>query len=196
MIFYSPTLEERCRLYAEKFPTFPKPYVFNNRIEGHWIMGNNYTTSGYYGAYPHGYLARVLSMFPDKSKIIHVCSGSLPPGPYTRVDIRPEVNPDIVCNVEELSKHVPNDYFDLALVDVPYSKEDAEHYGQPLLKRQKVLSEIHKILVSGGWAVWLDQVQPNYSKVNWNQALSIGIVKSTNHRVRAVFGFEKKGEQS
>lgn len=158
-------------------------------------MGNNYTTSGYYGAHPHGYLQRIMSMFPDISEadIIHVCAGSLPPGNYTRVDKNPELRPEICCDAEDLSKHISRRY-KLALVDVPYSKEDAEHYGFPMLSRKKVLSQCFEALEPGGWVIWLDQVLPMFSKDHWNWSLAIGMIKSTNHRVRGVFGFCKRGE--
>ena len=192
-----PFLEERIKIqfYQQAFPQFEPLYLTKSgRIEGIWVMGNNYRTSGYYGAYPHGYLARIMSMFPGKLKIIHVCSGSLPAGNYTRVDIRPEVNPDICCNVENLSEYVPNDHFDVALVDVPYSAEDAEHYGTVMLSRKKVLAECNKILKKNGWVVWLDQVLPMFAKTEWSFSMAIGMIKSTNHRVRAVFGFKKRGQ--
>jgi len=182
---------DRIALYSNAFPKFEPLYLSKTgRIEGLWIMGNNYKTSGYYGAYPHGYLPRIQSLFPDCKKIIHVCSGSLPVGDYTRVDVRPEVNPEICCNAEEMSGLVL-ERFDIAYVDVPYSAEDAEHYGTVMLKRKKVLEECYKILKPGGWVIWLDQVLPMFSKKKWFFGLAIGMVKSTNHRVRGVFGFKK-----
>lgn len=184
----------RAENYNKSFPDFPPLYVFNDRIEGLWIMGNNYRTSGYHGAYPHGYLKRVLALFPDvaESEIIHVCSGSLPPGEYTRVDINPDLKPDFCCNAEELSGRI-NKKYQLALVDVPYTGEDAERYGFPMLSRKKVLAEIHKILNPGGWVVWLDQMLPMFSKKDWEWKIAIGMIKSTNHRARAITGFQKKG---
>lgn len=186
----------RARNYNEVFPKFEPLYVSKTgRIEGLWIMGNNYTTSGYYGAYPHGYLPRILSIFPDiaEADIIHVCAGSLPPGNYTRVDKNPKLQPEICCDAKDLSKHISRRY-KLALVDVPYSKEDAEHYGFPMLSRKKVLNQCFEALEPGGWVVWLDQVLPMFSKEKWNWSLAIGMIKSTNHRVRGVFGFCKKEE--
>ena len=188
-------LQQRADLYAKAFPKFQPLYVTQtDRIEGLWIMGNNYTTkTNFYGAYPHGYLPRVMSMFPDKEKIAHLCSGSLPKSDdYLRVDINPDRCPDIVADAEKLSETIAPSSFDLILVDPPYSKEDAEHYGTVMLSRKKVLAECHKVLKPGGWVLWLDQVLPMFAKKNWHWGLAIGMIKSTNHRVRCVFGFEKR----
>lgn len=191
--------QQRIEAYSKAFPKFAPLYEMRadenepGRIEGLWIMGNNYRTSGYYGAYPHGYLPRIMSMFPDKSAVAHLCSGSLPPGQYIRIDCNPALKPEICCKAEELSQHIPADFFDLVLIDPPYSQEDAEHYGTVLLSRKKVLDEIHKVLQPGGWVVWLDQVLPMFSKEKWFWGIAIGMIKSTNHRVRGVFGFQKKG---
>lgn len=185
------TNEDRVCLYSGTFPKFPRLGIMNGRIEGLWIMGQNYQTSGYYGAYPHGYLDRVMSMFPDAERILHVPSGSLPPGPYTRVDIRPECNPDILGDAHDLKTLLPNRSFDLVLVDPPYSSEDAEHYGKPMVRRNALLKSCLEVTEPGGWIVWLDQAFPMFSKEQCTLDLCIGMIKSTNHRVRAVFGFRK-----
>lgn len=185
--------KERIDLYSQAFPKFEPLYLSKTgRIEGLWIMGNNYQTSGYYGAYPHGYLPRINAMFPDRKKIAHVCSGSLPAGDYTRIDCNSALSPEICCRAEELTQHIPENSFDLVLIDPPYSKEDAEHYGTVMLNRRKVLEEIHKVLIPGGWVVWLDQVLPMFAKDKWDWSMAIGMVKSTNHRVRGIFGFCKR----
>lgn len=186
------TLAERVEAYRKRFPRFPAPHVTGNLIEGVWLMGNRYKTSGYYGAYPYGYLNRVMAMFPDASSILHVFSGSLPPGPYTRLDIRPEMNPDVVGDAHHLSSLFRERPFDLILADPPYSVEDAEHYGRPMVKRQIVLRECLSVLKPGGWVIWLDQVLPNYRKAEVDLAMIICMIRSTNHRVRAVFGFRSK----
>lgn len=172
-------------------------------------MGNCYQTSGYYGAYPHGYLDRVMAMFPDAERILHAPSGSLPPGQYLRIDIRPEAQPDIVGDVHELTNLVADRTFDLALVDVPYSVEDSEHYGTPMVRRKKVFEQIIAVAEPGGFIVWLDQAPPIYRKaetelvgsllilpivieeMNVSMVGAIGMQKSTNHRVRGIFIFQK-----
>ena len=189
-------LQERIDSYSSKFPKFQPLYIANEkRIEGLWLLGNQYQTSGYYGAYPHGYLDRIEAIFPelksDETGIMHLFSGSLGENRKgIKIDINPEKS-DRPCDAHKLSEYFDVNSLDFVLADPPYSIEDAEHYGTPMVKRQVVFKEAIKVLRPGGHLIWLDQVLPNHSKdvVNW--MLAIGIVKSTNHRVRAVFGFEK-----
>ena len=55
------SLEERINNYHNTFPNYSKLLINNNVIEGIWVMGNNYKTgSSLYGAYPHGYLKRII----------------------------------------------------------------------------------------------------------------------------------------
>ena len=189
---------QRTQLYAKAFPKFePLQVTKSNRIEGLWCMGNNYTTSGYYGAYPHGYLPRIQSMFPTETgdRVLHLFGGSLPQSEnYIRLDIRPEVNPDVVGDAHTLDKIFAPNSFDIIFADPPYSAEDAEHYGTCMVKRRVVMAGCNYILRPGGWLIWLDQVLPIFSKEKWMWNLAIAMVKSTNHRVRLITGFQKVTE--
>ncbi len=189
------TLEQRCEAYARTFPQWPPPRVSGHRIEGIWMIGNNYrSTSSLYGAYPPTYLDRVLSMFPDVEErhVLHVFSGSLPPGEYTRVDI--QGTPDCLCSAEELSaaEALAGKRWDLILADPPYSKEDAKRYGCKMPVRRKVTAECAKIIAPGGWLVWLDTVWPMYRKAEWILRGHIAAIRSTNNRVRLVTMLERR----
>jgi len=183
------TLKERQELYSNAFPKFPPLRADERWIDGMWIMGNNYKTSGYYGAYPHTYLQRILSMFPDAKNILHLFGGSLPKGNYTRFDIIPEYA-DICGDAHKLSEYCDGQKFDLILADPPYSIEDCEHYGCCMVNRNKVLKECVKVLDENGFIVWLDQVLPMFRKNELNMCGVIGMVKSTNHRFRVVTIFK------
>lgn len=197
------TLIERAEAYRKAFPKFPPLSVVKTadgreRIEGVWILGNNYhVKTGYYGGYPHGYLDRVRSLFSDirAEKTLHLFSGQVSalPGEIT-FDCREENKPNVVGRAEHLREYFYDHVkFNLILADPPYSVEDAEHYGTPLVNRKKVIGECHKVLKPGGFLVWLDQVFPMFSKRDWHLAGTIGIVKSTNHRVRFAFIFQREG---
>lgn len=162
------------------------------RICGLWIMGNNYTTKGDYGAYPHGYIKRISALFPEMQtgKLLHLFSASIEPGKYTRFDFRPEYA-DVCGDAHKLSEYFPENHFDIISADPPYSVEDSEHYGTPMVKRQIVFREALHVLKSGGHLLWLDQVLPIHSKEQVSWMMAVGMVKSTNHRVRGVFGFQK-----
>lgn len=186
-------LEDRARKYKEKFPNYPDLRIINGRIEDLWFLGQDYrNTSNYYGAYPANYLKRINALFGEKKKILHLFSGRLSKGDYTRFDVNMFSGAEVIGEAERLSEHFEPNSFDLILADPPYSQEDAVHYGVPLISRNKVHSECHKILEPGGHLVWLDQAFPMFSKRNWILQGAIGIVISTNHRIRATFIWEKK----
>lgn len=182
---------DRVSNYNKSFPNFPCMWFDKGWIMGVWNIGNNYKGSGYHGSYPPGYLKRIMSLFPDKQSVLHLCSGSVKDVNATTFDIRPELQPDILGNAEELASLVNGKTFDLILADVPYTGEDAAKYGQALLNRNKVVSECHKVLKDGGHLCWMDMVLPMYRKTDFKRMGHISIERSTNHRVRAVMMFEK-----
>lgn len=193
------TLQERVSFYAAMFPSWPPPrtnadeavWLDGDRwLSGIWVLGNDYRGSGYYGSYPPNYLKRVMSMFPDAKRVLQLFSGSLPPGPYTRFDSRPE-GADVVGDAHKLSQYFKPGEFDLIIGDPPYSAEDADHYGQPMVQRNKVLTECVSLLQPGGFIVWLDQVLPMFRKDSLFLCGAIGIVRSTNHRFRVAAFFRK-----
>ena len=165
----------------------------DGRIVGTWVMGNNYRVkSTYYGGYPAGYLKRIKALFPDKESVLHLFSGKVDTElfPGKRIDINPDREPDVVGDAHKLSEYFKED-FDLILADPPYSIEDCDHYGTIMVKRNTVLKEAYKVLKPGGHLVWLDQVLPQYRKIELKPVAYIGMVKSTNHRFRVITIFEK-----
>ena len=188
------SLDERVKLYNGTFPKYPSMWFDKGWVLGVWNIGNNYKGSGYHGSYPPSYLKRIHSLFPDiaNCRTIQLFSGSL--GKLDRglkIDVNPELKPDVCCDAEELSEHVKNDYYDLILADPPYTESDALRYGNPMVNRNKVVKEAHKVLRKGGYLCWMDMVLPMYSKEQFKRVGEIAISRSTNHRVRAVFIFEK-----
>jgi len=194
------TLQERCDHYGKAFP-WPPPRTNHDEtvwldgdrwISGIWVLGNNYRGSSYYGAFPPNYVRRVMAMFPDAQKVLHLFSGSLPhdkEGRFIRFDIKG--TPDVTGDAHELSQHFAPDTFDLILADPAYSVEDSLHYGTPMVKRNVVLRECHAVLQKGGYIVWLDQVLPMFKKKNLHLCGAIGVVRSTNHRFRVAAFFRK-----
>ena len=174
--------------YHSTNPTYSKLLINRNCIEGIWVMGNNYTTkSNLYGAYPHGYLQRIYTMFPlVQGKSLHLFSGSLPDSPdYDKVDY------NVGIEAEKMSDILPHNFYERVYADPPYSIEDCDHYGCCMVKRNVVFKECFKIMKQGGVLIWLDQVLPNYKKTEFKVIARIGMVKSTNHRFRVVTIFQK-----
>ena len=165
----------------------------DGRVVGTWIMGNDYRVkSSYYGGYPAGYLRRIRSLFPDKRRVLHLFSGKVELGelPGDTVDINPSLSPTFVDDAQRLEQ-VPLANYDLVLADPPYSVEDAERYQTTMVKRNTVLSALRG-LSPGTHIVWLDQVLPMYRKDAFDVEAVIGMVKSTNHRFRAVTIFRRR----
>jgi len=188
-------LSERAAAYNTAFPKYPSLFYSKNFILGTWMIGNYYRNkTDYHGAYPHSYLKRILSMFPDVAEddILQLFSGSLGrEDPGIRFDINPDLKPDIVGEAMNLSSYFPEKKFNLILADPPYSEEDANKYGIPMVNRNRVVKECVKVLKPGGFLVWLDQVFPMYSKQELKLVGTIGVVRSTNHRTRMVFIWER-----
>jgi len=199
--------EERLANYLEVTSKQKHPYpqsVFHgsdDRLYGTWVMGADYrVSSGYYGGYPATYLKRVSALFPDKKKCLHLFAGVADKEPFAinnpdceqiTLDINPSLNPDVVGDCHNLAEHFEAGTFDLILADPPYSVEDAQHYQTTMIKRNTTLKECLKVLKVGGHLVWLDQVLPQYRKVNLKPIAYIGMVKSTNHRFRVITIFER-----
>jgi hypothetical protein len=187
-------LTERVNNYCTE-TGFPKTIFVgeDNRISGIWIMGNNYTVkSKYYGGYPHGYLKRLKALFPDKKRVLHLCSGKVDTSilPGDTVDINPNLKPTFIDDAHTLL-NTPIEDYDLIAIDVPYSNEDAVHYGTPMVNRNKIMRTLGARLRHGTHIAWLDQVLPMYRKIEFSQVGVIGIEKSTNHRFRCLVMFEK-----
>ena len=191
------SLEERCLNYQKVFPKYPSPDVGSDgRMTGTWMIGQNYqNVAGYYGEYPRSYLKRIMALFPDKTNkedILHLFSGSIQSSEGVTFDVNSQLNPDIYGDAHQLSRYFPNKTFSLILADPPYSSEDAKKYGTPMITRNKVVKECAKLLPPQGFLCWLDQVFPMYRKDQFDLVGLITIIRSTNHRVRVVFIFQKR----
>lgn len=182
--------EEIVNGYNDTFPDRPQLAFSNGWIVGTFMIGNDYRNkSKLYGAYPRGLLDRYEAMFQlEQKKVLHIFSGSLPPGPYTRVDILQEA--DIQGDVQKLSDLVETGW-DIIFADPPYTKADSVKYGTKHPNKFKVVKECAKVLRPGGLLVWLDTVWPMFRKVDLELIGTIGLIRSTNHRVRGIFIFRK-----
>ncbi len=188
MQYYS--LKNRVAFHNGLYPNYPPLVTTDRWLYGVWMIGNDYRNkSTLYGAYPARYLARVLSMFPDAVNTLHLFSGSLPKGDCVRFDL--VQGADVQGDAHKLSQYFPKKTFDLILADPPYSDEDANHYGTPMVNRNKVLAECVKVMDDESYIVWLDQVLPMYRKAELQLVGTIGIVRSTNHRFRVASIFKK-----
>jgi hypothetical protein len=165
-------------------------------LYGTWVLGQDYRNkSKLYGAYPPSYLDRVGAIFPDAgANVLHVFSGSLPPGPYVRLDLQQDAQrqPDVVGSVYEAAALLAGRLFPLVIADPPYSAADTTFYGTPMVNRGRALRALADVVAPGGHLVWLDTAWPMHTKAQWRTCGRIGLWRSTNHRVRGVTVFERR----
>jgi len=173
--------------YNSAFPKYP-PLVCTERwLYGVFMAGNNYSnTSRFHGAYPPTVMKRYQAMF-NGSRVLHLFSGSLPPGDYLRIDLIQDA--DVKANTKELP--LKDNVFDLIFADPPYTDKDAEIYGTRPISRLHSVREAARVLQPGGLLVWLDMKYPMYSRKSLILLGTIALVRSTNHWVRMIFIFRK-----
>lgn len=105
------------------------PQSGSSKGEGHPIMfGSPQPTIHFVpfkdgGGYPKGFVEWALREMgcTDPARVLHLCSGSMRTG--VRVDIRPEMEPDILADARDVP--LPDESFDFIMADPPYSREYA-----------------------------------------------------------------------
>jgi hypothetical protein len=189
------TLDRRVEAYNTspfgiKYPDSQLSCHTGRFISGVWLMGNNYRNkSSLYGAYPPQYLPRITQLFPDKERVLHLFSGSLPAGEYCRFDIAQDA--EVVGDAHKLSEWFVPNMFNMIYADPPYTQKDADRYGTRMINRKKVMHEVYKVLEPGGFLVWLDTSYPMFTKREFEVVGFINIVRSTNHRFRNAVIFQR-----
>lgn len=103
------------------------------------------------GGYPLRFLANAYDWLgvTNPDLVLHLCSGSMLRG--VRVDIRPEMNPDVVCDARNTP--FPDESFDWIMIDPPYSREYARNlYGTEnnYPKPGQLMKEASRLLRPGG----------------------------------------------
>ena len=73
----------------------------------------------------------------------------------------------------------------------PYHKLDFERYGCEPFNKAQVIRDLGEIMKPGVFLAWLDTRTPMYSKKMWNLLGYIGVVVSTNHRVRCLCLYQR-----
>lgn len=191
---------ERIELFKMAYPRTPASWPWLTMEDGRdvlyaiWVVGNDYRNKNkYYGEFPPRFLEHVMALFPDMAPedVLHVFSGSLPPGPYTRVDVNPMLKPDVVGSVYDVDKLFPDRRFKLQIADPPYSDDDAVNYGTVMVDRFKVTQALASVAPVGGFLAWLDCTWPMHTKTQWVTVGRIYLQRATNHRVRVLSLFER-----
>lgn len=127
----------------------------------------------------------------DNARILNLFCGMNKYG--LRVDIRPEVNPDVCCDAHKLTNFV-NDSFDIILADPPYSDQEAkELYGTPHLNYKTWTAEATKLLKPGGLLiVYHKYVMPNPNPDIYEVSRRVFIGSRVYHLARVAVYFQRK----
>ncbi len=114
-----------------------------------------------------------------------------------RVDINPEVKPDLLVDVHRLTEYI-DERFDIILADPPYSNEESrELYGTPKLNYKRWATECDRLLNPGGlFIVYHKYIMPNPSPANYNVVKRVFIGNRTYHLLRAAIYFQKKKQSA
>ena len=119
----------------------------------------------YNGAFPSGFFRWVKKMGWHYGKVCHLCSGTVEDEGSFRVDIKPEVKPDLVCDATETG--LDDESFDVVIIDPPYSKELAKNmYGTEKYFKgiDSFTKEASRITKNGGLIITLSYQIPKRIK--------------------------------
>jgi SAM-dependent methyltransferase len=153
-------------------------------IHGTWYCGTKRLPSSYWGQFPGNLPARIHAMFPVE-RMLHLCSGHLPIAGALNIDLQPVPSADVQADAEHLP--LRDSSFTVAVIDPPYSEEDAQRYGcKRLLSSPKVMAEARRVLVPGGYLVWLDERYPAFRRDTWTLVGLIGVVTGFERRTRVL----------
>jgi hypothetical protein len=176
-----------------------------------WILARAKLTGGkkYYGAYLGGFPERARALLGCKitEPVLHVCGGMAKFYPYSRgfgpndktLDLDPKCEPDFVQDAREPWPFAPvvangqTQAWGGALIDPPYSEEDAARYevGREVYpKPNLLLKRAFEVLPKGGRVGIIHYMVPSPPDPSVFVAV-VGVMCGFNNRVRVYSVFEK-----
>lgn len=124
------------------------------------VWGLGVPNAGYPGAFPQGLIPRIKRRWWGQKRL-WLFSGSFKDPLGTTVDIKPELEPDYICNCEELP--FEDESFDFVMADPPYSKEEAKKlYNLPYVNVPKTMNEMARVCKPEGHVLFLHRLIPWY----------------------------------
>lgn len=123
-----------------------------------WVLPRPRKKDKYLGGFPLHFERRLLELLninPHRDKILQPFGGKAEYG--IRMDINPEVKPDIVGDAHNLP--FKDNVFDLVLLDPPYSSDEAMRlYGTDHPKFKLYITEAVRVLRESGFLVMYHDV--------------------------------------
>ena len=114
-------------------------------------IGPDEMPTAVYGQYPTALIGKMLPWLRcERREILHVCSGSLPPGEGIRVDIREDARPDILADGRDMPM-IATGSIAAVMLDPPYCEEYARSlYGVEYPRPAHLLREAARVVRRGG----------------------------------------------
>jgi hypothetical protein len=146
----------------------------------------------FWGSYPRDFIRWACQVMRcDRQKVVHLCSGAIRKGEGAlRVDIRPEVHPDIVADCRALP--LRDNCAAAVLLDPPYSVEYAQDlYRTEYPRPSALLAEAARIAEPGapiGFLHFLVPLPPPAARIE----SVYGVTTGPNYRIRAFTVLRKK----
>jgi len=147
--------------------------------------------AGVLGMYPATFIPRILPWLRcDRSEVLHVCSGGLPPGEGIRVDIRPEAKPDILADGRKLP--LCDGSQAAVLIDPPYTEHYAKDlYGTDYPRPAHLLAEAARVVRPNGRIGFVHYIVPN-APPGCRFIRAFGLSMGFGYPMRAVTIFERE----
>ena len=144
--------------------------------------------SKYKGGFPLHFEQNLIRLLGYPGKVLHPFGGMAEIG--TRVDINPELEPDVVADAHDLP--FEDNSFDCVILDPPYSDEESETiYGTGKLKPSQFTKEAVRVCKEGGWVVVYTDREPARPPL-CNHSMRIMLTLRAYHRPRVVGIFQKR----
>lgn len=146
-----------------------------------------------FGQYPKWFLAKILPWLRcERREILHVCSGSLPPGEGIRVDVRPEAKPDILADGRHLP--LPDGWAAAVLIDPPYTRQYAKDlYGVKYPRPSHLLAEAARVVRPCGRIGFVHYLVP-MPPSGCHHVKTFGLSTGFGFQMRALTIFERDQE--
>ena len=143
------------------------------------------------GQYPKGFLTFLATVLgTDRHRILHLCSGSLPPGEGIRVDRRAAASPDVLADARRLP--FSDCTFHAVAIDPPYSVEYARDlYGIEYPRPSHLVAEAARVALPGARIALLHFLVPPSPPDLTFEAVH-GITTGIGYRIRALTVWRKR----